>query len=50
MYVQTPILWSHGMADRIVLFEAGQVGPPFLAEVGVSCGFKVIHPNIAIFS
>uniref|UniRef100_A0A7N2L442 Uncharacterized protein n=1 Tax=Quercus lobata TaxID=97700 RepID=A0A7N2L442_QUELO len=37
MYVQTPILWSHGMADRIVLFDAGQAGPPFLVEVGVSC-------------
>ena len=49
MYVQTPILWSHGMADRTVLFEAGQAGPPFLVDVGVSCEFKVIHPDIAIF-
>lgn len=39
--VQTPILWSHGMADRTVLFEAGQAGPPFLEQAGVSCEFKV---------
>jgi hypothetical protein len=38
---QTPILWSHGMADRTVLFEAGQAGPPFLQSVGVTCEFKV---------
>ena len=50
MYVQTPILWSHGMADTTVLFEAGQAGTPFLAHVGVSCEFKVMHPNVAIFS
>uniref|UniRef100_A0A7N2RBK0 Phospholipase/carboxylesterase/thioesterase domain-containing protein n=1 Tax=Quercus lobata TaxID=97700 RepID=A0A7N2RBK0_QUELO len=45
MYVQTPILWFHGMADRIVLFEAGQAGPPFLVEVGVSCEFKA-YPGL----
>ncbi|KZV16127.1 hypothetical protein F511_13263 [Dorcoceras hygrometricum] len=37
---KTPILWSHGMADRTVLFEAGQAGPPFLEKAGVSCEFK----------
>ncbi|KAG6502263.1 hypothetical protein ZIOFF_042152 [Zingiber officinale] len=36
----TPILWSHGMADRTVLFEAGQAGPPFLVQAGMSCEFK----------
>lgn len=40
-YMQTPILWSHGMADQTVLFEAGQAGPPFLEKAGVSCEFKV---------
>ena len=50
MNVQTPILWSHGMADKTVLFEAGQAGPPFLEKVGVSCEFKVIHPNISKLS
>ena len=50
MFVQTPILWSHGTADGIVLFEAGQAGCPFLVKVGVSCEFKVMHPNVAIFS
>jgi hypothetical protein len=39
---QTPILWSHGVADRVVLFEAGQAGPPFLQSAGMSCEFKVI--------
>lgn len=50
MFVQTPILWSHGMDDRTVLFEAGQAGPPFLEQAGVSCEFKVVHPNIVILS
>lgn len=40
--LQTPILWSHGLADRTVLFEAGQAGPPFLEQAGMSCEFKVI--------
>lgn len=39
--MQTPILWSHGIADQTVLFEAGQAGPPFLEQAGVSCEFKV---------
>lgn len=39
--VQTPILWSHGIDDRTVLFEAGQAGPPFLEKAGLSCEFKV---------
>lgn len=44
-YMQTPILWSHGMSDRTVLFEAGQAGPPFLEQAGLSCEFKVLtHP------
>ncbi|KAJ9566673.1 hypothetical protein OSB04_002639 [Centaurea solstitialis] len=38
---RTPILWSHGIADRTVLFEAGQAGPPFLQQAGVNCEFKV---------
>ncbi|KAK3143417.1 hypothetical protein QOZ80_4AG0300040 [Eleusine coracana subsp. coracana] len=42
---KTPILWSHGMADRTVLFEAGQAGPPFLQSVGVSCEFKA-YPDL----
>jgi len=29
------------MADRTVLFEAGQAGPPFLQSIGVTCEFKV---------
>ncbi|KAL6332838.1 hypothetical protein AAG906_015104 [Vitis piasezkii] len=43
---KTPILWSHGMADRTVLFEAGQAGPPFLEQAGVSCEFKA-YPGLA---
>jgi hypothetical protein len=35
-------LWSHGVADRVVLFEAGQAGPPFLQSAGMSCEFMVI--------
>ncbi|KAL9273246.1 putative carboxylesterase SOBER1-like [Drosera capensis] len=42
---KTPILWSHGMADRTVLFEAGQAGPPFLEKAGVSCEFKA-YPGL----
>lgn len=44
--MQTPISWAHGIDDRTVLFEAGQAGPPFLAEAGVSCEFKVNLFNI----
>lgn len=40
--MQTPILWSHGIADQTVLFEAGQAGPPFLQHVGMNCEFKVL--------
>ncbi|OAY63894.1 putative carboxylesterase [Ananas comosus] len=42
---KTPILWSHGMADRTVLFEAGQAGPPFLQQAGISCEFKA-YPDL----
>ncbi|CAH8275732.1 unnamed protein product [Arabidopsis lyrata] len=37
---KTPILWSHGTDDRMVLFEAGQAALPFLKEAGVTCEFK----------
>lgn len=42
---KTPILWSHGMADRTVLFEAGQAGPLFLEKAGISCEFKA-YPGL----
>ncbi|PRQ28309.1 putative lysophospholipase [Rosa chinensis] len=42
---RTPILWSHGIADKTVLFEAGQAGPPFLEQAGVSCEFKA-YPGL----
>lgn len=42
---RTPFLWSHGMADGTVLFEAGQAGPPFLEKAGVSCEFKA-YPGL----
>ncbi|XP_047311168.1 probable carboxylesterase SOBER1-like [Impatiens glandulifera] len=42
---KTPILWSHGMSDRTVLFEAGQAGPPFLEQAGMSCEFKA-YPGL----
>ncbi|KAL6651837.1 hypothetical protein ACP70R_010762 [Stipagrostis hirtigluma subsp. patula] len=42
---KTPILWSHGMADRTVLFEAGQAAPPFLRSAGVNCEFKA-YPDL----
>lgn len=42
---KTPILWSHGMADRTVIFEAGQAGPPFLERAGISCEFKA-YPGL----
>ncbi|KAK6917817.1 Phospholipase/carboxylesterase/thioesterase [Dillenia turbinata] len=35
-----PILWSHGMVDGPVLFEAGQAGSPFLEKIGMTCEFK----------
>ncbi|KAE8696732.1 hypothetical protein F3Y22_tig00110647pilonHSYRG00077 [Hibiscus syriacus] len=46
---KTPILWSHGMADRTVLFEAGQAGPPFLEQAGVTCEFKIYMPFFSDF-
>ncbi|KAL8461547.1 hypothetical protein ACS0TY_032073 [Phlomoides rotata] len=42
---KTPILWSHGVADKTVLFEAGQAGPPFLEKAGLSCEFKA-YPSL----
>jgi lysophospholipase-2 len=42
---KTPVLWLHGMADRMVLFETGQAGPPFLAQAGLSCEFKA-YPGL----
>lgn len=42
---KTPILWSHGMADRTVLFAAGQAGPPFLEQAGMKCEFKA-YPDL----
>lgn len=46
IYLQTPILWSHGISDPTVLFEAGQAGPPFLEKAGVTCEFKVYYNQI----
>lgn len=43
---KTPILWSHGMADKTVLFEAGEAGPPFLERAGMTCEFKA-YPRLA---
>lgn len=40
--MKTPILWSHGTDDELVLFEAGQAALPFLEQAGVTCEFKVI--------
>ncbi|XP_021852604.1 probable carboxylesterase SOBER1-like [Spinacia oleracea] len=42
---KTPILWSHGLSDPTVLFEAGQAGPPFLEKAGVTCEFKA-YPGL----
>ncbi|XP_066344822.1 probable carboxylesterase Os04g0669500 [Miscanthus floridulus] len=42
---KTPFLWSHGMADKVVLFEAGQAGPPFLQSAGANCEFKA-YPDL----
>ncbi|KAI5330802.1 PREDICTED: carboxylesterase [Prunus dulcis] len=42
---RTPILWSHGIADRTVFLEAGQAGPPFLERAGVNCEFKA-YPDL----
>ena len=43
---QTPVLWFHGMADGLVLFEAGHAGCAFLEELGMSCEFKVMEESI----
>ncbi|XP_024962148.1 probable carboxylesterase Os04g0669500 [Cynara cardunculus var. scolymus] len=43
---RTPILWSHGISDGTVLFEAGQAGPPFLQQIGINCEFKA-YPGLA---
>lgn len=40
---KTPVLWFHGTSDGIVLFEAGQAGPGFLEQVGMTCEFKPIR-------
>uniref|UniRef100_A0A0A9BHN9 Phospholipase/carboxylesterase/thioesterase domain-containing protein n=1 Tax=Arundo donax TaxID=35708 RepID=A0A0A9BHN9_ARUDO len=37
---KTPVLWFHGMADGMVLFEAGHAGCAFLEELGMTCEFK----------
>ncbi|KAJ0989826.1 hypothetical protein J5N97_008182 [Dioscorea zingiberensis] len=42
---KTPILWSHGMDDQTVQFAAGQAGPPFLEQAGMTCEFKA-YPNL----
>uniref|UniRef100_A0A7N0UIX5 Phospholipase/carboxylesterase/thioesterase domain-containing protein n=1 Tax=Kalanchoe fedtschenkoi TaxID=63787 RepID=A0A7N0UIX5_KALFE len=42
---KTPLLWSHGIADQTVLFEAGQAGPPYLEKLGISCEFKA-YPGL----
>lgn len=42
---KTPFLWSHGISDPTVLFEAGQAGPPFLEKAGVTCEFKA-YPGL----
>ncbi|CAH8359586.1 unnamed protein product [Eruca vesicaria subsp. sativa] len=43
--IKTPILWSHGIDDKTVLFEAGQAALPFLQQAGVTCEFKV-YPDL----
>ncbi|KAG2575524.1 probable carboxylesterase Os04g0669600 isoform X2 [Panicum virgatum] len=42
---KTPVLWFHGMADGLVLFEAGHVGCAFLEELGMICEFKA-YPTL----
>ncbi|KFK28800.1 hypothetical protein AALP_AA7G049800 [Arabis alpina] len=42
---KTPILWSHGIDDKTVLFEASQAALPFLQEAGVTCEFKA-YPDL----
>uniref|UniRef100_A0A0E0H779 Phospholipase/carboxylesterase/thioesterase domain-containing protein n=1 Tax=Oryza nivara TaxID=4536 RepID=A0A0E0H779_ORYNI len=43
---KTPVLWFHGMADGVVLFEAGHAGCAFLQEIGMHCEFKVAYPAL----
>lgn len=47
--MQTPILWSHGTDDKLVLFEAGQAALPFLRQAGVACEFKVENLSNFLF-
>ncbi|EPS62356.1 hypothetical protein M569_12435, partial [Genlisea aurea] len=42
---KTPILWFHGMDDGTVLFEAGQVAPPFLEKASMNFRFKA-YPGL----
>ncbi|CAM0902371.1 unnamed protein product [Alopecurus aequalis] len=42
---KTPVLWFHGMADGLVLFEAGHAGCAFLQELGMTCKFKA-YPTL----
>uniref|UniRef100_A0ACD5WPK2 Uncharacterized protein n=1 Tax=Avena sativa TaxID=4498 RepID=A0ACD5WPK2_AVESA len=42
---KTPVLWFHGMADRLVLIEAGHAGCAFLQELGMACEFKA-YPDL----
>uniref|UniRef100_J3M2H2 Phospholipase/carboxylesterase/thioesterase domain-containing protein n=2 Tax=Oryza brachyantha TaxID=4533 RepID=J3M2H2_ORYBR len=42
---KTPVLWFHGMADGLVLFEAGHAGCAFLQELGMTCEFKA-YPTL----
>ncbi|XP_074571789.1 LOW QUALITY PROTEIN: putative carboxylesterase Os04g0669500 [Curcuma longa] len=42
---KTPILWFHGMVDKIVLFDAGKSAPSFLEQAGMQCEFKA-YPNL----
>ncbi|KAL6844137.1 hypothetical protein ACP4OV_025810 [Aristida adscensionis] len=42
---KTPVLWFHGMADGLVLFEAGHAGCSFLEELGMTCEFKA-YPTL----
>ncbi|KAM0832316.1 hypothetical protein ACQ4PT_064994 [Festuca glaucescens] len=42
---KTLVLWFHGMADGLVLFEAGHAGCAFLQELGMTCEFKA-YPDL----
>ncbi|XP_062185889.1 probable inactive carboxylesterase Os04g0669700 isoform X2 [Phragmites australis] len=43
---KTPVLWFHGMADGLVLFEAGHAGCAFLEELGMTFEFKMKSSSI----